>query len=88
MLYDIPAVVHTLAQGSRAVGTGGTNDFGKVGYGGPCPPPGSPHRYYFRLYALDVESLGIRAGAARAELAVSIEGHVLGQAEYMGRFQA
>ena len=88
LLYDIPADVHTMAQGSRAGGVGGTNDFGKVGYGGPCPPPGSPHRYYFKLYALDVEKLAIGAGAQRVELDAAIEGHVLAEAQYMGRFQA
>src|SRR5262249_30100877 len=51
LLYDIPAKLLTLAQGGRGVGLSGTNSFGKTGYGGPCPPPGKPHRYYFKLYA-------------------------------------
>jgi Raf kinase inhibitor-like YbhB/YbcL family protein len=88
LLYDIPADVHTLAQGSRGVGVAATNDFGKPGYGGPCPPAGSPHRYYFKLYALDVEKLGVGAGARRAELDAAMQGHVLAEAQYMGRFQA
>jgi Raf kinase inhibitor-like YbhB/YbcL family protein len=87
LLYDIPANVHTLAQGSRAAGVPGTNDFGKPGYGGPCPPPGSPHRYYFKLYALDIETLPIHTGARRADLDDALKGHVLGEAQCVGRFQ-
>jgi Raf kinase inhibitor-like YbhB/YbcL family protein len=62
------------------------NDFGRVGYGGPCPPPGPPHRYYFRLYALDTR-LDLKAGAARAQLDRAMRGHVLAQAELMARYR-
>src|SRR5689334_14996874 len=57
VLYDIASKTHTLPQGAKPgspgsdLGTSGTNDFRRVGYGGPCPPKGSTHRYYFRLYA-------------------------------------
>jgi len=88
LLYDIPAGVHTIAQGARGVGISGTNSFKKTGYGGPCPPAGSPHRYYFKLSALDVESLGLKPGASRADVEHAMKGHVLGEASYMGRFQA
>ena len=65
----------------------GRNDFRKIGYGGPCPPRGhGPHRYFFRLYALD-SPLQLEPGAGRAELERAMNGHVLEQAELMGRFQ-
>lgn len=64
----------------------GTNDFGKVGYGGPCPPKGAPHRYFFRLYALD-KMLNLKPGATRQELLKTMEGHILALGELMGRYQ-
>jgi Raf kinase inhibitor-like YbhB/YbcL family protein len=65
----------------------GRNDFGVTGYGGPCPPPGhGPHRYLFRLYALDSE-VGLRAGASRQELERALEGHVLAVAELVGIYE-
>jgi len=71
----------TLPDGSRQ----GRNDFGKVGHNGPCPPRGKPHRYFYRLYALDsVPSL--EPGATRQQLLDAIKGHILGQAELMGRY--
>jgi Raf kinase inhibitor-like YbhB/YbcL family protein len=64
----------------------GANDFHKTGYNGPCPPPGKPHRYYFRLYALDA-MLNLKAGATTSDLEGSMKGHVLAQAEWMGRYR-
>lgn len=90
LLYDIPASVHALAQGLKpgSVGVSGTNDFGRPGYGGPCPPKGhGPHRYYFRLYALDVPSLGLGPGVRRAQLDRALRSHILAQAEYLGRYE-
>ena len=90
LLYDIPPTVHSLAQGYKPGKTGisGRNDFGKEGYGGPCPPRGhGPHRYFFRLYALGVASLGLPAGARRAEVDKAIQGHILADAQYMGRYE-
>jgi hypothetical protein len=63
----------------------GRNDFKRIGYGGPCPPPGKPHRYFFKLYALD-RRLEVKAGARRSELELAMKGHVLSQAELMGRY--
>jgi Raf kinase inhibitor-like YbhB/YbcL family protein len=64
----------------------GTTDFGKPGYGGPCPPRGHGlHRYFFRLYALDAE-LALPRGASRPQLDQAMAGHVLATAETMGRF--
>jgi Raf kinase inhibitor-like YbhB/YbcL family protein len=89
VLYDIPSGVHALAQGYKPgkVGVSGTNDFGKLGYGGPCPPKGGPHRYFFKLHALDVHTLGLGAGIPRAELLRAIKGHVLAETQLMGRYQ-
>jgi len=63
----------------------GRNDFGKIGYGGPCPPPGKPHRYFFKLYALDTKP-NLKAGATKADVERALKGHILGQAELMGRY--
>ena len=92
VLYDLPASERELPQDvprQRMLPSGarqGHNDFGKVGYGGPCPPAGSLHRYYFRLYALDTR-LDLKAGATRAQLDRAVRGHVLAQAELMARYQ-
>ena len=90
LLYDIAPKVHNLAQGYKpgSLGTSGTNDFGKAGYGGPCPPKGGPHRYFFKLFALDVHTLGLPQGVKRRVLETAIKGHVLAEAQYMGKFQA
>ena len=63
----------------------GKNDFGKTGYGGPCPPRGGPHRYFFKLYALDAEpKLG--PGATKADLLREMNGSILAQGELMGTY--
>ena len=88
LLFDIPPAVHAIAQGFKPgqVGESGTNDFGRIGYNGPCPPKrGGPHRYYFKLYALDVAKLDLKKGAERASLDRALKGHVIGEAQYMGR---
>jgi Raf kinase inhibitor-like YbhB/YbcL family protein len=90
LLWNIPRTVHELPPGFKPgqVGESGTNDFGKLGYGGPCPPKGhGPHRYYFRLLAIDTETLGLRAGAKRIDLDYALDNHVLDQALYMGRYE-
>ena len=90
VLYDLPATERGLPQGVPPEGTlpsggrQGRNDFGASGYGGPCPPPGPAHRYYFTLYALD-RAMGLRAGATRAQLDRSMRGHILTRAELLGR---
>ena len=65
--------------------TQGRNDSRKIGYAGPCPPPGKPHRYFFKLAALD-GPLELRSGATRADLERAMEGHVLGDAQLMGTY--
>lgn len=62
----------------------GTNDFGKLGYGGPCPPGGT-HRYFFKLYALDTE-LKIDSGITKAQLLEATEGHILAEGQLMGTY--
>jgi len=91
VLYDLPPNLRALPQnypkteqsadGSRQ----GLNDFRKIGYGGPCPPPGKPHRYYFKLYALD-SKLNLKPGATKKDVERAMEGHILAQGEYMGRY--
>jgi Raf kinase inhibitor-like YbhB/YbcL family protein len=91
VIYDLPAVANELAEGIARGATltsgarQGLNDFGQIGYGGPCPPPGPAHRYFFRLYALDTET-GLKPGASKTQLLDRIRGHVLGQVELMGRY--
>ena len=64
----------------------GRNDFRKVGYNGPCPPVGKPHRYFFKMYALDTR-LNLSAGASKKEVEQAMQGHVLAQSEYVGRYK-
>jgi Raf kinase inhibitor-like YbhB/YbcL family protein len=92
VIFKIPAAAHALHGGIEkkdqlADGTRqGQNDFRKIGYNGPCPPPGNPHRYFFKLYALGSE-LSLRPGASKGDVERAMEGHVLGQAEWMGRYR-
>lgn len=65
----------------------GANDFGDTGYGGPCPPPGDgPHRYFFRLYALDT-TLELGPGASKAQVTDAMDGHVLDETELLGTYE-
>lgn len=92
VLYDLPATARELPEGLPPEGTlpsgarQGRNDFRKIGYGGPCPPPGPAHRYFFRLFALG-RALGLPSGAKRADVDRAMEGHVLARAEVMGRYR-
>ncbi len=92
VLYDIPSTVTELPEGIPATevipdGTRqGTNDFQRIGYGGPCPPPGRPHRYYFRIYALDTE-LQLDPGVTKKELVNAMKGHILAEGQLMGTYK-
>jgi Raf kinase inhibitor-like YbhB/YbcL family protein len=93
IIYNISPTVTGLAEGVPTVellpdGTiQGQNHFKRTGYSGPCPPPGdSPHRYFFRLYALDTE-IQLPAGAGREEFARALEGHILAGGHLMGTYQ-
>ncbi len=64
----------------------GITDFDRPGYGGPCPPPGNPHRYFFKLYALDTV-LPLPPGARKENLEEAMKGHILAQAELIGLYK-
>jgi Raf kinase inhibitor-like YbhB/YbcL family protein len=91
LIWNIPAkatllpedtpTMNLLDNGARQ----GGNDFKRIGYGGPCPPPGKPHRYFFKLYALDAR-LEVKAGAVRSELEPALQPHILAQAQWMGTY--
>jgi hypothetical protein len=90
VLYDIPPGARGLAEavdpGKLPDGTReGRNDWKRTGYGGPCPPIGR-HRYFHKLYALDVE-LGELDSPTRGKLLQAMEGHILGGAELIGTYQ-
>lgn len=82
--YDVPPV-NEIPEGVGAMGTPGLNSWGRLGYGGPCPPTGV-HRYVFRVLALDAP-LPLPAGATKAEVLAAARGHVLDQAVLVGRYR-
>jgi Raf kinase inhibitor-like YbhB/YbcL family protein len=90
-MWNLPASARGLAEAVKKETTlpdgseQGKNDFRKAGYNGPCPPPGKPHRYYFKLFALDAK-LDLKAGASKRELEAAMKGHILAQVEWMGRY--
>lgn len=91
VLYAIPPDRTELPEGIpqapevEGIGRQGRNDFGRIGYSGPCPPPGPAHRYRFALYALDVP-LDLPPGARAAEVEAALSGHVLAVGRLMGRY--
>lgn len=92
VVYDLPAEAReltediskeeTLRDGTKQ----GLNDFRRVGYGGPCPPPGKPHRYFFKLYALD-KKLGLAPRATKPQILDAMKDHVLAEAQVMGTYK-
>jgi len=88
VLFDIPPTTASLPENFQpgSVGVSGNSGFRRPGYGGPCPPSGS-HHYHFMLSALDVPSLGLAAGATKAEVEKAMQGHVVGTAETIGVYQ-
>lgn len=86
VIYDMPVSLKGLPEGVEAkeiLKNGvkqGVNDFRKIGYGGPCPPSGGAHRYYFKLYCLDAE-LNLKPGLSKKELLSAMEGHVIEEIE-------
>ncbi len=93
IVYDIPGNIRDLPEAFPKADQvnsirQGVNDFGYVGYGGPCPPKGHGfHRYFFKIYALDVESLGLPPKATRRQVEERMNGHVLGEGSTMGRYK-
>ena len=96
VLYDLPSDLggldegiakrESLPNGAKQGLCWGVDEFDRVGYYGPCPPPGKPHRYFFKLYALD-KKLGLPARATKAALIEAMQGHIAGQAELVGLYQ-
>ncbi len=90
VLVGLPAEAQQLPEGIPSLETlengavHGSNSWGKLGYGGPCPPSGT-HRYFFKLYALDTQ-LVLDPGASKADVLQAMEGHVLAEAELMGKY--
>jgi len=91
VLFDLPAKVRELSQNvpkQEHLADGppqGRTDSRKIGYGGPCPPPGKPHRYFFKLYALGTK-LNLKPGATKKDVERAMQGHILAQGEWMGRY--
>ena len=91
VLYDLPSNTRELAEnipnreqlpnGARQ----GRNDFNKIGYGGPCPPSGNAHRYFFKLYALDTK-LNLKSRALKADVERAMQAHIVAQSELIGRY--
>jgi Raf kinase inhibitor-like YbhB/YbcL family protein len=88
--YDIPPSVDTLTEGLPKTdtlscgGKHGKNDFGRIGWGGPCPPSGT-HRYFFKVYALDI-MLTLPAGKTKKNIEKAMKGHIVGQGELVGKY--
>ena len=88
VVYDMPPGTASLAEAVKTLPAGtreGLNDWKRTGYGGPCPPIGR-HRYFHKLYALDVV-LGELGDASKAGVEAAMKGHVLAQAELVGTYQ-
>jgi Raf kinase inhibitor-like YbhB/YbcL family protein len=94
VVYNIPAGTGSLSAGAGDPKKGlmpkgavqGRTDYGSVGYGGPCPPPGKPHHYNFRLYALKVPKLEVPEGASAALVAFNVRAQALGEAQLTGMY--
>ncbi|MFX1445614.1 MAG: YbhB/YbcL family Raf kinase inhibitor-like protein [Promethearchaeota archaeon] len=84
LICNIPANVNEIPQGGPIPGTELENDYGEVGYGGPAPPSGT-HRYFFRIYALDVEYL---EGITKKNFQKKIKEHTIESAELIGLYSA
>ncbi|HUN27702.1 MAG TPA: YbhB/YbcL family Raf kinase inhibitor-like protein [Steroidobacteraceae bacterium] len=94
IVYDIPASARSLPAGAgdprrHLLPSGavqGRSDFGTEGYGGPCPPPGRPHRYVFRLYALPVATLNVPPDATATVIASYADAAALGKAQLIAHY--
>jgi len=92
VLYDVPAGGHALAEAipnQETLGNGakqGVNDFGKIGYVGPCPPRGPAHRYFFKLYALD-RMTELKPRSTKQQLLDAMNKHILAEAKLVGTYK-
>lgn len=84
VIFNMPPTLTEIGEGIEPEGTPGNNSWGRTGYGGPCPPDGE-HRYFFKLFALDI-TLDLSQGASKEDVLSAMEGHTLGEAELMGRY--
>lgn len=85
VVFNIPPATHYLAEASQPPGIQGKNSSGRPRYEGPCPPD-CEHRYFFKLYALDV-ILPLQQGATKQEVERAMEGHIIAKAQLMGRYE-
>jgi Raf kinase inhibitor-like YbhB/YbcL family protein len=86
-VFDIPASMRSIGGGQR-IGTEVRNDFGKPGYGGPCPPKGhGPHHYHFKLFALDTDKLGLSTDAKIVDVENAAQQHSIAQGELIGTYE-
>lgn len=86
-VFDIPASAQSIG-GGQGAGTEVRNDFGKAGYGGPCPPKGhGPHHYHFKLFALETDKLGLSARANVADVENAARQHAIAQGELIGTYE-
>ncbi len=85
VVWNIPAGTKEIAEGTEPEGVQGKTDFGRTGYGGPCPPSGT-HRYFFRLYALDTK-FELAEGSVKKDLEEAMEDHVMEKAQLMGNYK-
>ena len=86
VLFNLDPDLDGLPEAAAGFGLDGGNGFGRTGYGGPCPPNGKPHRYVFKLFALDT-ALALKPGASRADLDRAMSGHILGQGTLVGIYE-
>lgn len=84
VVFNMPFATTEILENTKAPGIAGINTFGELGYGGPCPGSGE-HRYLFKLYALDSQ-LDLKEGATKAEIEQAMAGHIMAQAELVGRY--
>ena len=86
-VFDIPASARSIGDGKR-IGTEVTNDFGKSGYGGPCPPKGhGPHHYHFKLFALNTDRLGLSPNSKVADVENAARRHAIAEGELVGTYE-
>jgi Raf kinase inhibitor-like YbhB/YbcL family protein len=91
VLYNLPADLRELPEAvppDDSFPNGmhqGINDFKRIGYGGPCPPPGKPHRYFFTLYAVNA-MLNLKPRATKGQVLEASQGHIQAETKLMGRY--
>lgn len=85
VVYNMPATTTRIGEGEAPEGVPGNNSWGRMGYGGPCPPDGE-HRYLFKVYALNT-TLTVHEGATKQDVLAALAGHILESATLMGRYK-